>query len=296
MIIVRLKGGLGNQMFQYAFGRKISLMKNIPVKFDISYFENDVVYNRHYELNHFNVIENIASPEEVNQFIYGKFKRGLSGFALKCIDKSLPNYKRRVVKQTKKVFDPLIFKASDNTYFDGYWGNENYFKDIATTIRKEFMLKEKLDDKNLEIKKYIMSVNAVSIHIRRNDYLTEEGAKSTFVVCAREYYENAIQRICAIVDSPHFFIFTQDYDWAEKNFKQNLPITIVKNNEGYKDLELMKYCKHHIIANSSFSWWGAWLNENQGKIIIAPKIWYNKKSYQTMYEKGDLIPREWIKL
>ena len=101
MIIVKLKGGLGNQMFQYAFARKISLMKNIPVKFDISFFKNDVVYNHHYELNHFNIIENIASIKEVDQFIYGKFERGLSGLVLKFIDKALPNYKRRVGNQKK---------------------------------------------------------------------------------------------------------------------------------------------------------------------------------------------------
>lgn len=294
MIIVKLKGGLGNQMFQYAFGKKISLMKNIQVKYDISHFENDVVYHRHYELNHFNIIENIASHEEVNQF--GRFERGLSGLILKFINKALPNYQKGIVKEPKHGFNPLILNVFDNTYFDGYWGNEKYFLDIADVIKKEFTLKEELDDKNLAIKKYIMSVNAVSVHVRRNDYLDVEGAKRLFTVCTREYYENAIQRICAIVDNPHFFIFTQDYDWAEKNFKQNLPITIVKNNEGYKDLELMKYCKHHIIANSTFSWWGALLNENPDKIVIAPKVWYKKKSYQKMYEKGNLIPKEWIKL
>ena len=296
MIIVKLKGGLGNQMFQYAFGRKISLTKKIPVKYDIFHFINDKIYNRHYDLDHFNVRVDIATATEVNQLIYGRYKTKFSKYAIKIIDKALPNHKRRVVKQLKKGLNHFVLKASDNIYIDGYWGNENYFKNIANTIRKEFTLKEKLDDKNLEIKKKIMSVNSVSIHVRRGDYLTVEGAKGIFAVCTREYYENAIQKICSIVDNPHFFIFTQGYDWAENNFKQNVPITIVKNNESYKDLELMKHCKHHIIANSTFSWWGAWLNENPGKIIIAPKIWYKKKSYQTMYEKGNLILKDWIKL
>lgn len=295
MIIVKLKGGLGNQMFQYAFARKLSLMKNIQVKIDISLIHNEV-YNHYYELNHFNIIENIASYEEVNQFIYGKFERGLHGLALKIIDKALPNHKRKVVKQPKKSFDPLILKASDNKYFDGYWGNEKYFKDIGSTVRKEFILIEKLDDKNFEIKKKIMSVNSVSIHVRRGGYLTVEGAKRLFPVCTREYYENAINKIYSLVDNPQFFIFTQDYDWVKNNFKQNVPITTVKNKEGYKDLELMKHCKHNIIANSTFSWWGAWLNNNPDKIVIAPKVWYKINSYQKMYEKGDLIPKEWIKL
>jgi len=296
MIIVKLKGGLGNQMFQYAFARKLSLMKNIQVKFDISHFDNDKVYNRHYELNHFNIIENIASPEEVNQFIYGKFERGLSGLALKFIDKVLPNHRRRVVKQPKKGFDPLIYKVSDNTYIDGYWGNEEYFKDIARTVRKEFTLRKQLDDKNLAIKNKIMNVNSVSIHIRRGDYLNVEGAKRLFPVCSIEYYENAIQRICSIVDNPQFFIFTDDYDWVENNITHKVQIIIVKNSEGYKDFDLMKNCKHDIIANSTFSWWSAWLNENPDKIVIAPKIWYKVKSYQKMYEKGNLVPKEWIKL
>ena len=271
MIIVKLIGGLGNQMFQYALGRHLAYKHKTSLQLDISEFEN---YKLHkYSLKFFNIHGDDSE----------KFKKG---FKKKII--AFFNSK----KEPHFHFSPKILNSPDNVYLDGYWQSEKYFKDIEPIVRQEFTLKDKfnaMDDKALTA---IGTSESVSLHIRRADYVTREKTNQVHGVCSLEYYHEAIAKIVATVKNPYFFIFSDDMPWAKDNLQLNFPVSYIDHgpDKNYEDLILMSRCKHNIIANSSFSWWGAWLNTNPFKIVIAPKKWFNDQSKNTK----DLIPDGWI--
>ncbi len=263
MIIVKLIGGLGNQCFQYAVGRHLAELRKTELKLDISEFENYKLHN--YALGKFNIIENFALPEEIKVAKY--------------------------IKERHFHFDPQVFDVPDEAYLNGYWQSEKYFKDISEIIRKELTVKEPLLDKNKEVFKEIDSCISVSLHIRRTDYLNS----NIHVPCGLEYYMNAVKFFLDIEEKTHFFVFTDDKEWVRKNFKLNCQFTIVEHNDSdknYEDLRLMTFCKHNIIANSTFSWWGAWLNTNPDKRVLAPSKWFNDKAYSN---SKDVIPSAWLK-
>lgn len=292
MIIVQLIGGLGNQMFQYAIGRRLAILKETDLKFDISYFKN--YKNRKYDLSCFNIIEDFASPEEVYH-LKGPDVRSIPGIIFKIIDKSKIYRKRRYIIERHFHFDPDILKVSNDVYLEGYWQSEKYFKEIENIIRNEFKIKYKPDSVNKKIGSLILSLQSVSIHIRRCDYIKDPNISKVHGICPLEYYNAAIDKIAKIIKNPHFFIFSDDPEWAENNLKIDHPTTFIIGNLGnkdYEDLRLMSFCKHHIIGNSSFSWWGAWLSENRDKIVIAPKKWFNDQRINT----NDLIPESWHRI
>ena len=285
MIIVKLNGGLGNQLFQYSLGRKLSIKNKDAFKLDLSGFTVDNL--RSYSLGHFNIIENFASDEDIN-----KIKK--SG-VWKFVDKLKPYCKRSAIKYKGYDFDPNISKLSGDFYLDGYWQSEKYFQDIENIIRKEIMFKESLPSKYTELIRDIKNSNSVSIHIRRGDYITNKKFSKVYNLLDEKYYQKAVKFIAEKISDPHFFIFSDNINWV----KQNLNIPYLKtfvsgDNEtkDYEELILMSLCQHNIIANSSFSWWGAWLNKNADKIVISPDKWFNDK----IGNAKDLIPENWIKL
>ncbi len=267
MIIIRLIGGLGNQCFQYAVGRHLSEIHHSELKIDISEFES---YKLHaYSLNHFNIKENFATPSEV---------AGL-----------------KHLKEKHFHFDPEVLRLSDGIYLHGYWQSEKYFMGIAEIIRQELTVKTPLSGKNKEIAEQISSCVSVSVHIRRVDYLPNTYAEQLFEPCSLDYYLNAVKHIANIVGKPHFFVFTDDKTWVRENFRLPYPITFVDHNgadKNYEDMRLMSLCSHNVIANSSFSWWGTWLNKNSGKMVFAPNQWFTDKARSS---PRDLIPDSWIK-
>jgi hypothetical protein len=187
-------------------------------------------------------------------------------------------------------FNPELFKLHGSFYLDGYWQNELYFKDIEKTIRSDFQFVRPIDERNKNIAELIKNSNSVSIHIRRGDYINNQLYSG---ICTEDYYQKAIRFINAKLKNKTFFVFSDDIQWCKSHFNSD-NFHFVQGNEGtnsYKDMQLMSYCKHNIIANSSFSWWGAWLNNNLGKIVIAPERWLN-----VGYSTKDLIPEEWIKI
>lgn len=293
MIITQLIGGLGNQLFQYAVARRIAHFKNCQIKLDLSGFRN---YNlRTYRLSYFNIIENIASPDEIAS-LKGSQGKNLPILALGLINKIQPYYKRSYIKECHFHFDPNMMKAPCNAYLEGYWQSEKYFKDIENIIRSEFTLKHEPDAINKEIYHIIGNSNSVSIHVRRGDYISNPITNQVHGVCPLDYYYRAIDKINELVkEPPHFFVFSDDPNWAGENLKTEDPVMVVSHNsldKDYEDLRLMSLCKHHIIANSSFSWWGAWLCTNKEKIVIAPNKWFNTNEHDTR----DLIPDSWIKI
>jgi hypothetical protein len=289
MIIVNLIGGLGNQMFQYAVGKYIAHRNQTELKLDITGFE---AYKLHaYSLSHFNVIENFAKAKEIAWFKKYQRKKGRVWFL----------YNRLIANQSLYVqergfpFNTKILDLKKSAYLDGYWQTEKYFKEIEDIIRKEFRVKDELTGKNKEVAEELKRVNSVSLHVRRADYVTNATTNSHHGTCNPEYYRQAIDLIAQKVADPHFFVFSDDIEWAKKNITPKYPTSYMDHNNAatnYEDLRLMYNCKHNIIANSSFSWWGAWLNENPQKIVIAPKKWFLTDKMDTR----DLIPNTWIKI
>ncbi|MDP3043073.1 MAG: alpha-1,2-fucosyltransferase [bacterium] len=287
-IIIKLQGGLGNQMFQYAVGRHLSHITKAVLKLDIASFKDDP--KRNYSLGCFNLQKFFATDEEIRWFKKYQRKPGKIWFL----------YNRLVADETKYVkerqfhFDQKILQLKPPAHFDGYWQTEKYFKDIAETIRKEFTLKNSLSNYTKLLQADIMSKEAVSIHVRRGDYISDKHTNEWHGSCSIEYYNQAIQKIAEHVKNPHFFIFSDDPAWIKKNILPPFPTTCLPCNAEYpeEDLYLMSRCKHHIIANSSFSWWGAWLNPNKEKVVIAPKRWFQAPKMDT----NDLIPNSWIRI
>lgn len=178
---------------------------------------------------------------------------------------------------------------------DGYWQSERYFVDAADIIRAEFKPRLALEPENAATAAAIDGVTAVSVHVRRGDYVTDKVTNAYHGVCSLDYYRAAIARIAERVASPHLFVFSDDHAWVQENLRSNYPTTYVTANSpdrGYRDMQLMSRCRHHIIANSSFSWWGAWLNPRPDKVVVAPARWFIDKSNDTR----DLLPGEWLRV
>ncbi len=289
MIIVNLIGGLGNQMFQYAVGKFVARRNQTELKFDITGFAN---YKLHaYSLGHFNVKENFATAKEITWFKKYQRKKGRVWFL----------YNRLIANQSIYVqergfpFNTKILDLKKSAYLDGYWQTEKYFKEIEDVIRSEFTVKTNLAGKNKVAAEEIEKTNSVSLHVRRADYVTNQITNSHHGTCDPVYYKKAVSIITQKVHTPHFFVFSDDMDWAKKNIILDYPTTYVDHNNAatnYEDLRLMYMCKHNIIANSSFSWWGAWLNGNPQKIVIAPERWFLTDKMDTR----DLIPDTWTKI
>jgi len=293
MVIVKLLGGIGNQLFQYALGRQLSLKNQTNLLLDIHGFRS---YKWHkYSLNQFSIEEAFFSHNLIN-LAYLKFNTWRS--------KNKPYNKRfRITEDLLKPFDPNILKVKKTIYLDGYWQSEKYFKDIRHIILEDLTVKRELSGLNKTISDSINSCNSVSIHIRRGNYVSSAKANKIHGTSTPVYYADSISYMMSKVDNPHFFIFSDEIEWAKSNFTINNPHTFVDTNKGFDgenyqdeknvdDLRLMSQCKHHIIANSTFSWWGAWLNENPEKLVIAPSKWFNDPALNT----NDLIPDTWILL
>lgn len=292
MIIIELMGGLGNQMFQYATGRKLALERNVELKLDISNFDHDS--KRTYRLNHFNTIDAIASGEEIK--VLRRYDRpSLSTIPSFLKERLKPYYRRHHVKEQQFEYDPNLRNIGNDAYLSGYWQTEKYFSDIRDILRKEFTLKDRLDEANLELLSRILGKNSVSLHIRRGDYITDHKTFQYHGTCSNEYYQNAIGLVGRNIEDPHFFIFSDDMAWVKRNFPISYPHEFVSHNgeeKDYLDMILMLHCRHHIIANSSFSWWGAWLGESGDATIIAPLQWFRNPSLGNR----DLLPESWLRI
>jgi hypothetical protein len=289
MVIVRLIGGLGNQLFQYALGRHIAEIHKTILKIDISAFET---YKLHkYTLWPFNIRENFATPEEVKALTerrQGAFER-LMARIVRRPPRPAPTY---IQERELFCFDPDILNLPDGVYLEGSWQNDKYFKDIEEVIRREFTVKTPQEGRNLELAGQIGECDSVSLHIRRGTYLKPPYSE-VHGTMKLEYYLRCVESLTQRVEEPHFFIFSDDSEWARDNLRLSYPATLVDHNDDkkdYEDLRLMSQCKHNIIANSTFSWWGAWLNRNPEKLVFAPKRWLRSDAYNTK----DLMPNEWI--
>lgn len=293
-IIVRLNGGLCNQIFQYAFARALAHRKKTDFYLDITPFGNYYIHDP-YGLSPFNIKENIAKESAMGGFVWFRKHAKIFDFIYHRLRLKKILHPWYFVEKTM-LHDPDVL-SSTATYYEGFWQTEKYFKDIANDLRKELTLKEGLSPESQKVSLHISSVNSVSLHVRR---YAHENIKPWHGFCTAEYYLEAINQIASRTPSPHFFIFSDNIPWLKENLLATLmktghPFTIVENNstKNYEDLILMSKCNHHIIANSSFSWWGAWLNPKTDKIVLAPKTWF---AHAPKNNTMDILPEEWIKI
>ena len=283
MIIIRLQGGLGNQLFQYALGRNLAIKHGVPLKLDIRWYEQFT--DRQYELDKFCIEAEVASLKEIRQFIWPLPDR--VRWALQFLNP------HAVITEKDLSFQENVLRSGPNTYIEGTWQSEKYFKEIAKEIRQELQLSTKPSGKNAELLKEIAETNAISLHVRRGDYVLAQNQKFHGSV-GLDYYQEAVALMAKKVDKPHFYIFSDDPAWTKENLKFEYPSTFVDHNPPSapeQDINLMRSCKHHITANSTFSWWGAWLNENPDKIVVAPKTWFAGGNFNP-----DLVPESWLRV
>jgi hypothetical protein len=295
MITINIIGGLGNQMFQYAFGYAVSRENKTLLSLDISGL--DACKLRKYELNLFHIEQNIQIKTK-----HANLLKKVNSTKNTFLDKAYSRVLRYLLKfsdfyyQEKKefFFDKQVFKLKADTYYYGYWQNEKYFKKYRDEILKIFYLK-RIHSKTKKYKHKIVNSESVSIHIRRGDYVTNLKTNTIHGTCEINYYKRAIKEINKIKKNIKFFIFSDDLDWAKDNFKfvnSRVFVELDENIPDHEEMFLMSQCKHNIIANSSFSWWGAWLNQNPNKKVIAPRKWLKNSKLNT----DDLIPKSWLQL
>lgn len=291
MVIANILGGLGNQMFQYAAGKALAYRTNQDLKLDITSF--DLYKLRNFDLDFFNVRYEVASSSELDAYKKNKYSI-LSRLSNRLFLKSFFE-NDKVYRELFYHFDPKVLHLKKNVYLFGYWQTEKYFQDIKSLIINDFSLRHPISQSAQNVEVDILQSNAVSLHVRRGDYISNPEANSFHGTCSLDYYKNAVSLIIDSQPSTTFFVFSDDIDWCKQHFTFLDNPHYVELDESAPDCEemyLMSQCKHNIIANSSFSWWGAWLNQNPDKIVVAPKKWFADESINT----SDLIPVSWIRL
>lgn len=300
MIIVRLEGGLGNQMFQYALGRHLSLINKTELKFDLSGLDKKNyapgMVQRELRLTVFDTLINIASEQEIRDVVTSGISK-VENLIYKIQRRSTIPYfrKNELFENTWFKFDKNMLRAGKNVHLTGYWQSFHYFKAIREVLLNEFTFKEYPNQHHYPFSKSIHEQNSVSLHIRRGDYINNSDTLKLHGICSTDYYQAAVKEISRRIKKPVFYIFSDDINWVKENFSIDYPCIYVSETEqqkDYFDMHLMSTCKHNIIANSSFSWWGAWLNRNPYKIVLAPKKWMADHGINT----NDLVPENWIRL
>ncbi len=286
MLIIKLKGGLGNQLFQYAFGRLIALRRGEDLKLD-----KDILgqrgARRSYGLDAFNIKAEIASREEVLKV---KYPLGL-------VSKAWRFFKAKFLRIFHIGYEARILKTKAK-YLDGFFQSYKYLEPIRRELLEEISLKDKsFELKHFSLLQEIKANESVALHIRRGDYVNNPVTKKAHFICDLNYYQKAISLIKEKLNEknliPKFFIFSDDINWAKENFK-SADFIFVSRPEflDYEELILMSKARHNIISNSSFSFWSAWLNNNSEKIVIAPALWNRK--YKRAYK--DLTPGDWLRV
>jgi Glycosyl transferase family 11 len=292
--VILYSGGLGNQMFQFAAGYAHAKRNNGMLFADFSLMDKDIL--RNFELKKIFGIEPVVPNVLEKDEVYRKEINLKRFIGTRLYNKVTPYYKRAVINERNFEYDCNFEKFRSSAILNGYWQSEKYFKAFESEVKNAFSFSNKmsaLDEQNTNLRNEIETTQSVSIHVRRKDYLNPNSAHH---VCTVEYYNGALDLIRQRTkDKLKLFIFSDEIDWVSANLNLDLDATYVSHNIGddsYMDMFLMSRCKHNIIANSSFSWWGAWLNMNDEKIVVAPKHWFKNASINT----NDLIPQSWIRI
>ncbi len=288
MIIVKLQGGLGNQLFQYAAGLALAQRHHTSLKVDSSFLKQDAkghYTQRHLELPIFNTTIQEATETDLAQFNFTENKYW------RQFKKQFPNWFTTVVmNESQTNVEPSFFKLPANTYLNGYWQSETYFLEIRELLLQQLTIKlEYLKNIEHELTLIKSTSQSVAVHVRRGDYITLASANQFHGICDINYYQTAASQFSNAVT---FFVFSDDLEWCKNNLNFKSTTHYIKSPTAYTDFHLMSMCQHQIIANSSFSWWAAWLNKNSAKKIIAPQHWFADKALNT----SDIYPSSWLKV
>ena len=293
MIIIRLRGGLGNQMFQYAMGKRIASHFNTKLKIDLTSLlkkvEKKNVTNRDFQLHIFTIEEDfLLKPSTITILYQFKLK-----FLIQIIKATkLFLYRVKTIKERKfNVDERLVLNPKDNTLYSGYWQSEKYFMEAESVIRNDFQFKEVLSENAKLLLEEIKKTNSVCVHVRRGDYV----GNSYFEPQSLDYFYRGESIILNNNDNIHFFVFSDDPEWCKLNFNFKSPFTIVDFKTSKikfkEDLQLMSNCNHFIISASSFSWWAVWLRDNPDGVVVAPKKWYLNEDIDV----SDMVSNKWIR-
>lgn len=291
MITIRLKGGMGNQMFQYAMGRKIADVLNTEMQLDLSSLldrsKGDFVY-RNYDLPIFHVKDKLVMSPRFLQTIYKPKIPRITKMVRQYIDKG-----KTFIKEKDFHFQPeIIANPIDNAVYEGWFQSAKYFKGIENTIREDFKFQDAILEESKPLLEKIKTTNAVCLNVRRTDFLKVDTLNTT----NKDYFFNAAKYIAGRVENPTFFVFSDDVEWCRENIVMDFPVVVVghehKGRKFGNYMQLMIACQHFIIPNSSYAWWAVWLNEHTSKIVVAPKNWFNDVTINT----ADLVPKKWIRL
>lgn len=296
MIITRLSGGMGNQLFQYALGRVLAIKNNTTLGLDMHELldrtnrPGNFVF-RNYDLDLFNIEAVIVSQQEV-PFWYRSWKVPGMTFLNPYINK----IRRMVIKNDGKErgfgYQPGVLALGPDAYLDGYWQSHKYFESVADTIRKDFTLKQSLPAHIQRVQTEIQSKRSVCVHVRRGDYV----GNSFHEVVFKDYYYQALDVLESKTTIDHIYVFSDDIAWCKDNLAFLHPVTFVDDvyagERASGHFALMGSCTHFVIPNSSFAWWAAWLGEAADKVVIAPKQWFADTSIDTR----DRIPEAWIRI
>lgn len=292
MIICNLIGGLGNQMFQYACGTAVSIRTKQPLRIATDQFQNYTLHNG-FELQRvFHVDTPIATDTELKDMLGWQSSTRFRYLFVRPFTRW--SCSKRCCIEPHFQYWPAIRDWTGPAYMHGYWQSEQYFSDVADRVRQAFRFRQSWDDADLAVRLKMGLQPSASLHVRRGDYTSAKN-QSMYAQCDIGYYQTAIQLLRKRVPDVKIFAFSDDPDWV---ISQLVPkfgeMEIVRHNTGMRsanDMRLMSSADHHIIANSSFSWWGAWLNPDPDKIVIAPKSWFVDGKKDT-----DLIPSSWIRI
>jgi hypothetical protein len=290
MIVVQLSGGLGNQMFQYAAGRGLAVRRGAELVLDSSWVDGrgGAVTSevRRYELGCFQLEAKLAPVDEV-----GRLRRSL-----------VPSRRPLLTELEEPPYGqpcPELLQATDDTYLRGYWQNVTYFESAEQELRRDFTFRPEIEGRHAELAQEIRAAHTptVSLHVRRSDYVTDPGVRDRMGTLEPEYYSRALDALGSGIGSVRLFVFTDDPDWCKENLRLNEQDVVVGATRAEADtwasiMHLMTLCDHHVLANSSFSWWGAWLNPSAAKIVVAPRPWLQ----DSRWEEGGRIPADWIRI
>lgn len=286
MIAFYAMGGLGNQLFQYAAARALAFRNKCELVVDPYWFEHPHRNEtpRTYELNKFSISVRLGTSREQYQW---RRLRGRLGPVFGVLQRV------QILRERGHEYTPAVLDVKIPAYMIGYWQSERYFESIRDLLEQELRPAERLCRDDLKVIQMIEESTSVSIHVRRGDYITNPSAYHYHGLCSLSYYNAAIAALRVRLSKPRFFVFSDDPEWAIANIQCDAPTIYVRHNgpsQAFRDLTLMAKCQHHIIANSSFSWWGAWLSRRPG-IILAPKRWNMAGT-----NSPDLLPKHWEQL
>ena len=292
MIISNIIGGLGNQMFQYACGRALSLRSEEPLRVAIDQFDG---YDFHhgFELQRvFHVTVPQATKHDLKRLLGWQAPPAVRHLLGRPVMRWATG--RHWRNEPHFQYWPRINEIRPYVYLHGYWQSERYFADVADQIRQDFTFRMPWDDADLAVCERMRAQPSASFHVRRGDYTFNKNQR-IYAMCDLAYYRDAVHLLRQRVPGVRLFAFSDDPDWVLEQFGAELdPFEIVRHNSGSRsanDMRLMSQSDHHIIANSSFSWWGAWLNPSLNKIVVAPRRWFVDNT-----DDHDLIPSSWLRI